>query len=454
MPRYVDYYQRQQGGPENEGDDMFAQRRSGSLAGGSAISPTQSPYSPNAGDAGAPVGRFVNFGRYFSLNADKARGMAQNVGGAVRKQGEDVRSGIGSAVGSFNKAVDKGSLSYMEPAFGPPTKPTAATADVTAAGPAVRSAENGATPPSQQQAKTPNAEKTWRNMMGGAMTVADGQSPQPSQLSAVWGPKGGNAPRNVDEARAASQTTYSGPSSLESQAGYDELGKAADKAGKAADNLGQDGDLQALLGEQYGALGGYATPMGAGATGKSRLDAGLTGVAGRPMFDAISKQFGGDTLKNELGQANWQSKITAANAKANTEAAAKMYGRDVEGYGAAQQLLDKQAQPDAIRIGAAGGELGWGPEISDDVLRTQLKYESTLDQARGGDVDFEQGLNGMAYTWSNLKGYEGAISPETAQRVLDTIDASDWSGYQAAVKKGPAAIMAWLNEMKAKYGIG
>lgn len=394
------------------------------------------PYQPDSiGDTSAPVGRFVNFGHYFSLNADKANAMAKNLGGSVERGQEDARKGISDASNRFNSAAQAGTLAYNAPSIAPTT------------------GKFQGNQPSQAR------QQTWAGLFSQKQQRGQAYKGKPQQEYANAPKPSNNAPQTNDETKQLATSKYTGPDSLESQSGYDELtanARRADERAKQLDN--GDTGLQSLLADEYGALGGYGTPMGAESTGKSRLDAGLAGVAGRPMFKNISDYFKQNTAAGALGNAVATSKTRAAQGRTETEDAARRYGEDAAKYDEANQAKEPKTL-DAMP-GAVDNEIGWTDDPDDTRYlseQEQIGMGFSLDQAR--DPGFWGFTNPGGYTEQEMRlaayvdASDGSDPRATASAVMTAINEDDWSAFQEAARKGPSAVRAWVAAMRKKYGI-
>lgn len=454
MPRYQQYWNR------NEDDDPNETRANvQSPAGMSVGSAVPQDYAGGGGDV-APVGRFVNFGRYFSLNQDKAKGMAENVGGKVQSAGLGAKGAVNKATSAFNDAVRQNSLTYQQTSHPPvlPSTPQPDTVDVTPYGPAVQSGE----------ARPPNAVDQVDGLKANDKVDVPA-SKSGGSIRDKWKSFAPKSASTIEEARGMSGFKYGGPTSLESQAGYGDLEKQVSDAEKKANQLGTDSGLGALLGEEYGALGGYETPMGGGPTGKSRLDTALMGTAGRPMFGEIGRQFGGNQLTGHLATARANAAQTAKNAAASSADAAGKYGKDVADYDAARGALNAANAPKKIPaapgVGGAPGELGWEGERSgpsfENLFNSGFKtWNDTEQHARQVESDSTK-----LETWKTI-GYNGksagsvwlskefGVANEVSQKILDSMNEEDMSAWREANKKGPDSLYRWWQAMLAKYWKG
>lgn len=228
----------------------------------------------SSGAAGpAPVSRFVNFGRRFALNKGGAESMAGNVAGAAEKKAGAANQAGRDAWGNFLSDAQKGSMSYSDP--------------------------NVALPKAWQPQ---GPVGVLRNP--GLQSESTRPGAQPAQPAAP-----GALTR--DEVAARAQAQYAGPTSLDTREGWGDLVKQTDAAQQGVEQLQTPGGIQTAL--------GYT-----GSTGNSRLDAGLTGVAGADQFKSLKDRYGG--MASALTGANAQSKDIGKYYGDQTAAAAKQYG--------------------------------------------------------------------------------------------------------------------------------
>lgn len=84
------------------------------ITSGGQSAPAAGPTAPVAKPGSTGSGMFDNVGRYLDVNADKAKGLANRVGGAITGDINKAGDAIGSAGQQFNKDVDAGTIRYNQ----------------------------------------------------------------------------------------------------------------------------------------------------------------------------------------------------------------------------------------------------------------------------------------------------------------------------------------------------
>jgi len=269
------------------------------------------------GSEGNASGRFVNFGKWFNLNRDKAQGVAKTVAGGVEQAAAQAREALKQQQAKFGQQVQQGTL-----------KPWGGTVQPKKPPPVVASQRGG------------GLEGVPQRQNGGPLPVPTGQPPPPTTVAQsaaaptdwrqVLGAVRGKNAQAASPPQGMSQEDYLTTLAKQGYRGPEDLGNATalDKAfGDVQDRataLKQPGGVEAALGREYGALGFAPTQS----TGNSRLEAALAGIAGAPQLAATSGRYANFMGELEAGRASALGQAEAA--KRANEAAQATYGAGLD----------------------------------------------------------------------------------------------------------------------------
>lgn len=179
--------------------------------------------------------------------------------------------------------------------------------------------------------------------------------------------------------RAGAAGKYGGPNSLQDLEGYKGLLGDYGKAERSLSGLTDDAHLQGMLDEQS---------KGAHIEGGSKLDAALTGAAGREDFARLRQQYKG--LGGELGAADKSAGAQAAQSRAAAEQNASQYKgllSQYEGRVGADTAAEtkRQAGSDKVMADAAQRQ------------QDQLAYNEAMRQKGEGLNGVRNTLHGVAH---------------------------------------------------------
>jgi hypothetical protein len=363
-------------------------------AGGKLDSTAPQIPAPPMGNSGPSVTGFVNFDRIYNANEATAKRDAGKMSTQAQTAAQKAQGGLAGLQGQFSSQS--------------------------------KAAEGAA----------PSANDFARAKGGGTpFAVAP---PTNAAVAGKFGPRTPNATFAPDtaenweskmEARANAQ--YGGPASLGEMSGYKSVLADYGKADESLDALGSNAALEAAIAKQN---------QGPYIEGGNRLDAALTGAAGRPEFARVREQYKG--LGDELTSAT----------KASGEQAAQSYAAFNANKQATRGILDDYARSqepkpevdNAIRIGAASDTLGVTPETK--AAWGSLDAGTAVAQ-HGANKSFNEITSGSDRTLDGVLHGTYGVSQEDAAWVRGNMTPNEWAEYQQAAATSPEAVLAWIRKV-------
>lgn len=312
------------GQPLREDDDEQPWRPGGNVAGGvpqgAAPGPTGPGQGPGTGGSVGSVGgagRFVNFGRMFDLNKEKAAKTASNVTSGLDETARQAQGQLGSAQADFARQAGAQGQAYdsMRGMGGNTSQPTS-------------NSTPGINRQSSDQEVTTRGGGTAMTTRGGAPITFDDATARAAQATVS------NAGRawTRDELAAGAGQTYAGPTELDTSALEQSFGGVQDRARA----LGQPGGIESEVARSMG-----ADPTQS--TGNSRWEAGLAGVAGAEGLAAAKNRY--KDFAGRLEDARLQARGVAASNQSRVGDQAAAYQRGLTEFDTANATAPEAAPP-------------------------------------------------------------------------------------------------------------
>jgi hypothetical protein len=287
-------------------DDEQPWRPGGNVSGGQltgAVPGVSGAASGGSVGSTGGAGRFVNFGRMFDLNKEKAASTANRAVSGLDDSARRAQGQLDRASADFaGNAATAGT--QFDPMRGQGGQTT---------GSAPGSTSGTRRDSSEQETTTRNNAATTRG--GGAITFDETQARQAAETLNAAG-----RPWTPEELAAGRAQTYTGPAELDTSGMERAFGSVQDRARA----LGQPGGIES---EVARSMGGSPTQS----TGNSRWEAGLAGVAGAEGLQAASNRY--KDFAGRLASARETSAGQAAAARDRVAGQAAQF----EGYSPATQ---------------------------------------------------------------------------------------------------------------------
>lgn len=290
---------------------------------------------------------YVNFDRFFNANQGAAKTQANNLNNQVVGAGKAAESDLGNTVSSFNKAAQAGSVA----APNQEQQDWSQYADDDVQHPKVVTGTQ-----LQNQNATPsnsNPEAQTQTQEGITSQPTRGGTSSSGNIVTPTAPYDqGQAAYDANAVAMGATGSYTGPSTLDTMAGYGDAETAKTSAEDQLAGLQTTGGIQGLL-QADGNAGGYSQ-------NQSAFDAALDQRAGQPDFNNTQSEYGNlDSLFN-TAQTNAQN--TAAADTTSSAANAGAYQGLMDSY--TQRQAADQGQVDAGQANQGANSIAPGGSIN------------------------------------------------------------------------------------------